>query len=49
MRHAIKRVLTVTTLGDRLPEIELLDDRGALWSTSTVTRPTVVILHRHFY
>ena len=35
-------------VGDRFPEIELLDDLGARWrSADQRGRPLVLVLHRH--
>jgi peroxiredoxin len=37
-------------VGDPAPVIELVDDRGATWSSVRHDgRPLVLILHRHFY
>jgi len=40
----------VLAVGDPAPAIDLVDDRGAPWSTEAHRgRPIVLILHRHFY
>ena len=36
------------SIGDRLPDVELVDHRNRPWSTSGMRgRPLVLILHRH--
>jgi peroxiredoxin len=40
----------MTEIGERVPELELRDDRGDPWRLDAERdRPLLLIFHRHFY